>query len=443
MRPNRLWALRARLDDVNESKPMESPAPVAMGLRSDFWYALTLFSAAALAVWAGIESQGGVLQIHDADVAAFFLVYGLVTISIGYPHPHFGYYSFDRVAQVASILVLGPVDAAWINGLASLLYPWHRLLKGVSASDVLVASVNNAGMMALMILISGSLYTSLGGDVPLLALTPRNVLLLLLLVATMQLLNDLGMLGALRATGGRPEKFFNLFSVGVELGSAATAVLVALVFNVMDMQALVLLLGVLTLGMLAIRQFANMRQQLERLVEERTRDLQAKTLELEQQAMRDTLTGLYNRRYADEFLARQLSDRGTASRTVIAMADIDFFKRINDGYSHAIGDAVLRRVAELLKARCRKSDMIARYGGEEFLLCFPDTDVKGAMRLCETLRSAVENASWANVGLADGVTLSFGIAAGSATATSDSLLREADRRLYEAKRRGRNRVVAA
>jgi len=443
LRPNRLWALRARLDDVNESKPMESPAPVAMGLRSDFWYALTLFSAAALAVWAGIESQGGVLQIHDADVAAFFLVYGLVTISIGYPHPHFGYYSFDRVAQVASILVLGPVDAAWINGLASLLYPWHRLLKGVSASDVLVASVNNAGMMALMILISGSLYTSLGGDVPLLALTPRNVLLLLLLVATMQLLNDLGMLGALRATGGRPEKFFNLFSVGVELGSAATAVLVALVFNVMDMQALVLLLGVLTLGMLAIRQFANMRQQLERLVEERTRDLQAKTLELEQQAMRDTLTGLYNRRYADEFLARQLSDRGTASRTVIAMADIDFFKRINDGYSHAIGDAVLRRVAELLKARCRKSDMIARYGGEEFLLCFPDTDVKGAMRLCETLRSAVENASWANVGLADGVTLSFGIAAGSATATSDSLLREADRRLYEAKRRGRNRVVAA
>src|SRR5690606_28925094 len=361
LRPNRLWALRARLDDVNESKPMESPAPVAMGLRSDVWYALTLFSAAALAVWAGIESQGGVLQIHEADVAAFFLVYGLVTISIGYPHPHFGYYSFDRVSQVASILVLGPVDAAWINGLASLLYPWHRLFKGVSASDVLVASINNSGMMALMILISGTIYTMLGGDVPLLALTPKNLLLLFVLVGTMQLLNDLAMLGALRATGGSPKNFFNLFSVGLELGSAATAVLVALVFNAMDMPTLVLLLGVLTLGMLAIRQFANMRQQLERLVEERTRDLQAKTLELERQATRDTLTGLYNRRYADDFLARHLSGASRPGRLVIAMADIDFFKRINDGHSHVIGDKVLRRVAEILRARCRKTDMIARY----------------------------------------------------------------------------------
>src|SRR5690606_37948797 len=110
---------------------------------------------------------------------------------------------------------------------------WHRLLKGVAPSDVLVASVNNAGMMALMILIAGSTYAALGGQVPLRELTASNLLLLLALVATMQLLNDLGMLGALRATGAKPEKFFNLFSVGLELGSAATAVLVAIVFNSM------------------------------------------------------------------------------------------------------------------------------------------------------------------------------------------------------------------
>lgn len=428
---------------MNESKPIESPASVAKGLRIDFWYAVALFLAAATAIWVGIEWQGGVLQTYGPNVAAFFLIYGLVTISIGYPHPHFGYYSFDRVSQVASILVLGPVDAAWINGLASLLYPWHRLLKGVPASDVLVASVNNAGMMALMILISGALYTSLGGEVPLLELTPQNLLLLLVLVVTMQLLNDLGMLGALRATGASPDKFFNVFSVGLELGSAAAAVLVAVVFNAMNTATLGLLLGVLTLGMLAIRQFANMRQQLESLVEERTRDLHAKTLELERQAMRDTLTGLYNRRYADDFLARQLADDRSARRLVIAMADIDFFKRINDGYSHSIGDAVLKRVADILRARCRNSDMIARYGGEEFLLCFPETDMPNAARLCEALRTAVEGAGWGGLGLADGVTLSFGIAKAHAGATSDSLLREADRRLYAAKRQGRNRVVAA
>ncbi len=422
---------------------MESPAPVAKGLGIDFWYALALFLAAALAISVGIDWQDGVLRTHGPDVAAFFLIYGLVTISIGYPHPHFGYYSFDRVSQVASILVLGPVDAAWINGLASLLYPWHRLFKGVSASDVLVASINNSGMMALMILISGTIYTVLGGDVPLLALTPKNLLLLFVLVGTMQLLNDLAMLGALRATGGSPKNFFNLFSVGLELGSAATAVLVALVFNAMDMPTLVLLLGVLTLGMLAIRQFANMRQQLERLVEERTRDLQAKTLELERQATRDTLTGLYNRRYADDFLARHLSGASRPGRLVIAMADIDFFKRINDGHSHVIGDKVLRRVAEILRARCRKTDMIARYGGEEFLLCFPDTELDGAARLCESLRSAVEGAGWADLGLAHGVTLSFGLAEAHPGATSDALLREADRRLYAAKRQGRNRIVAA
>src|SRR5690606_22641040 len=140
---------------------------------------------------------------------------------------------------------------AWINGLASLLYPWHRLLKGVPASDVLVASINNAGMMALMILVAGALYTWLGGDVPLTQLNATNLLLLLGLVLTMQLLNDLGMLAALKLTGGNPAVFFNLFSVGLELGSAATAVLVALVFNLMDTPSLILLLAVLTLGMLA------------------------------------------------------------------------------------------------------------------------------------------------------------------------------------------------
>ena len=432
-----------RCATVTEDTLQDSLPPAGKRLPTDLWYAIGLFLAASIAIAVAIRYQGGVLLTHDPAVAAFFLAYGLLTISIGYPHPHFGYYSFDRISQVASILVLGPVDAAWINGLASLLYPWHRVWKGVPPSSVLVASINNAGMMALMILLAGLLYTALGGPVPLLGLTPKTLLLLLVLVLAMQLLNDVGMLGALRASGARTDKFFSFFSVALELGAATTAVLVAIVYNRMDTAVFALLLAVLTLGMLAIRQFANMRHRLELLVDERTRDLHEKSLELERQATQDTLTGLYNRRYADEFLEQELK-RGKASRNafVIALADIDFFKQINDGYSHATGDEVLRRIADIMRARCRNTDVIARYGGEEFLLCFPATGLGAAMSICEDLRKAVEREDWSPIGLTHGVTLSFGIAACRSDSTSESLFRAADLHLYAAKRRGRNRVVA-
>src|SRR6185369_12846325 len=103
--------------------------------------------------------------------AAFFLLYGLFTISVGYQQPNLSYYSFDRVAQVASILVLGPWTAALINGLASFLFPWHRLLKGVPRRHVLLAALNNSGLMATIVLVAGSAYTALGGPIPLTHLT--------------------------------------------------------------------------------------------------------------------------------------------------------------------------------------------------------------------------------------------------------------------------------
>ncbi|MEO1576208.1 MAG: GGDEF domain-containing protein, partial [Pseudomonadota bacterium] len=126
----------------------------------------------------------------------------------------------------------------------------------------------------------------------------------------------------------------------------------------------------------------------------------------------------------------------------IALADIDRFKQINDRHSHAKGDAVLKRVARVLKAQCRETDMIARYGGEEFLLCFPDTDSTEAMRLCEKLRAAIEMQDWSFV--ADGVqvTLSFGLAESFSDFRRKTILSAADSRLYEAKHSGRNRVVA-
>jgi diguanylate cyclase (GGDEF)-like protein len=200
---------------------------------------------------------------------------------------------------------------------------------------------------------------------------------------------------------------------------------------------------VLSLGMLALRQLANMRYRLELIVAERTQSLREKSLELERQATRDNLTDLYNRRYADDYLSRQLeSAKRHRQRFSIALGDIDLFKQINDLHSHATGDAVLKRVADILRGRCRTTDMIARYGGEEFLICFPQTDVQQARALCEELRAAVQGGNWAQLGLAAGVTISFGIAEYRPDLSRDRLLNAADLQLYAAKNGGRNLVVA-
>jgi diguanylate cyclase (GGDEF)-like protein len=423
-------------------EPVPQAAPHEWN-RAEIAYAITLFVVAAALLAFAIARTGEVLPNHGAGVALFFLCYGLFTITIGYQDPNLGYYSFDRVSQVASILVLGPVDAAWINGLASLIYPWHRLWKNVPLRNVVFASLNNSGLMTLIILASGLLYTTLGGEVPLLDMTGGSIATLVLLVLSMQLLNDAGMLGLLRIGRRSLAGFFNAFSYALELGSGATAVLVALVYNTMAAGVFVLLLVVLTLGMLALRQFADMRHKLERIVEERTRSLREKTYELERQATRDNLTGLFNRRYADRYLEQQVeSAKRHQQHFTVALADIDLFKQINDLHSHATGDAVLQRVATILVERCRKTDIIARYGGEEFLVCFPHTDLRQAKALCEELRSAIENGNWSHLGLAVGVTISFGIAEYRADSSAHSLVNRADRQLYAAKDNGRNLVVA-
>ena len=428
-----------------EPRPPAPPPPLRrIWTPAEATYVYALFTLAWTVL--GIALARGAALPQGADqvlAAAFFLLYGLFTISLGYQHPNLGYYSFDRVAQVASILVLGPWVAAWVNGLASFLYPWHRLFKGAPLRNVLLAAMNNSGLMATIVLVAGSSYSALGGPIPLAALTAPTVAKLILCVLLMQLLNDAGML-VLLALGRRSRKgFFNGFSYALELGSGATAVLVALIYNTMAAEVLVLTLVVLSAGMLALRQFANMRQRLELIVTERTQELEQKTRELEVQATRDNLTGLFNRRYADDYLSREIdSCRRERRRFTLALGDVDLFKRINDLHSHATGDTVLRRVAVILRDRCRASDVLARYGGEEFLLCFPNTDLRVAHSLCEQLRAAIEGGAWAELGLSAGVTISFGIAEYRGDVSAERLLNRADQRLYEAKNGGRNLVVA-
>ena len=411
--------------------------------RAEAVWAVGLLAIAVVLVGGALVRTGSAALADAPGTALFFFLFGLFSIAIGYRLPNIGYYSFDRVAQVASILVLGPVDAAWINGLASLIYPWHRLLGGVPWRNVLFASLGNAGLMASIILVSGLGYRALDGQIPLMTIGGWTPLLLIGLVLAMQALNDLGMLGFLVLGKRNLAGFFQPFSVALELGSGVTAVLVALVFNSMETSVFILLLCVLCVGMLALRQFARIRQKLEEVVADRTRSLEEKTRQLEEQAIRDNLTGLFNRRYADDFIARQLDlTQRNGMIWAVALADIDRFKQINDQNSHAMGDAVLRRVAELLTARCRKSDMIARYGGEEFLICFPETSARQAHVTCEALRIAIAQYDWASIGLNMTVTISFGIAESRDGLSAGQLVDQADVRLYEAKHGGRNLVVA-
>ncbi len=156
----------------------------------------------------------------------------------------------------------------------------------------------------------------------------------------------------------------------------------------------------------------------------------------------DVLTGLANRRR----IVQQLTDaveraeagQGTLS---VALFDIDHFKSVNDGFGHAIGDQVLRRVATAAAGALRSSDMIGRYGGEEFVLVLPDARADVAMRIAERVREAVAD----SVHGADEptVTVSLGVAAFSPGLSVDAILDRADHALYEAKRDGRNRLRLA
>ncbi len=424
----------------------QSPTAVANDVRRpppDLVYAILLLAAAIIALTIAGAKAGLLVHGDTWGELAFFLAFALFTIVAGFPHPVFGHVSFDRVAQVMSILVLGPVDAAWVNGLASFIYPWGRLRRGVALPAVVTAACHNAGLMVFVILGSGLLYERLGGPVPLSALDVGTLLLLVALAVAMQFINDVGMMFVVWLRRGDPLLVFNRFTTIVEFVSAAGGVVLAIAYVSQSMVFFVLLLLVFVAGMLVIMQYALMRYRLEKLVDERTEELRVQSQEFERQATHDKLTGLPNRRYADDFLQQQIS---LAQRVVrdgaLALADIDHFKRINDNYSHAIGDRVLARVARILAEDCRNTDFVARYGGEEFLLFFPDTDVGSAFDVCTQLRVAIEKADWSDIAPDIFVTISFGLAEITDSTRRRTVLNEADERLYRAKREGRNRVIA-
>lgn len=407
--------------------------------RPEFLYSVGLFISALVALGLAAEPTGAAAQ---PGASLFFLCYGLLTITTGYQHPRIGHVSFDRVSQVASILVLGPVEAALVNGVASFVYPWHRLWRGHSLQRVITASLNNAGLMTLMILSCGLLYQELGGQIPLRELDWTAAALLPLLILTMQVVNQIGMGFHLLLRDGQWTRYLNGFVLALESSAGMAAVLVAIVFNRMELSVLIVLLMLITTVMVVVTQFARMRLELETIIADRTRVLRAKTIELEKLATRDQLTGLFNRRYVDQYLDGRIDEfTRYGRRFAVALIDLDHFKRINDQHSHEVGDEVLKGVARIFVERCRDTDVVARYGGEEFLLCFPEASASEVVEICEQLRQAVALASWDVLASGIAVSLSAGVAEIGAGQTRSSLVNAADRKLYEAKGAGRNLVM--
>jgi diguanylate cyclase (GGDEF)-like protein len=166
---------------------------------------------------------------------------------------------------------------------------------------------------------------------------------------------------------------------------------------------------------------------------------------VERQALVDGLTGLPNRRQCEETLASELARlERFGGPLAVVVADLDWFKEVNDRHGHPSGDAVLREFAKLLRETLRDVDLAGRWGGEEFLLVLPGTDLAGGALVAERVRAALAGRI---VLSADGspipVTASFGVASTPPASTAAELFSAADAALYEAKRNGKNRVETA
>ena len=177
------------------------------------------------------------------------------------------------------------------------------------------------------------------------------------------------------------------------------------------------------------------------------RNLELANKELSNLSLTDPLTKVYNRRYFDQILESEYK-RGsrTGDPVTVAIVDIDHFKYVNDTYGHLIGDECLRMVAVTLGQQVsRETDLLARYGGEEFVFILPATSQEKGMIVADRARTAVEDIKFIHKGNRIPISVSIGVAGWvpKPGETADRLVKAADKAMYEAKEKGRNRAAAA
>lgn len=178
-------------------------------------------------------------------------------------------------------------------------------------------------------------------------------------------------------------------------------------------------------------------------LEKQLADIERLRDELREQAIRDPLTKVYNRRFLADAMDRELSQANRNDKPAsVVILDIDFFKQFNDTYGHRCGDFVLQYIAKFMSERIRRGDVFCRYGGEEFVIFMPNAPLNIAYQRAEDLRNELANAFIEYEGLHLKTSFSAGVA-GLPThgSTSDALLNAADKALYQAKNSGRNRVI--
>lgn len=190
------------------------------------------------------------------------------------------------------------------------------------------------------------------------------------------------------------------------------------------------------------RELVESKVRLEKL----TRDLEEKNRMLEQLANVDGLTEVYNHRYFQDFLEREMARSRRFIRPLsLMLADIDHFKKFNDTYGHQVGDFILKEVCKVVGKALREHDLLARYGGEEFILVLPEIAEEDAVAAAERIRTLVEEHKFKDDRSSYSVTMSLGVATfhpGVQDCKKNELIGLADEALYEAKKKGRNRVQA-
>jgi len=195
-------------------------------------------------------------------------------------------------------------------------------------------------------------------------------------------------------------------------------------------------------------QMLESNRQLEKQLETTNHELDELRHQLEEaryEAATDALTGLANRKAFDSTLLEQIQTaHETGSDLCLIMADIDHFKHFNDNHGHLIGDKLLRFVSNILKDSLKGQDLVARFGGEEFAIILPNTPLRGALAVAESLRARVQSQRLRRTDTQQpigGVTLSLGIANFKPSDAPENLIARADAALYQSKRLGRNRVT--